>query len=367
MARRTKTRKTYAFITPPSDRDDPRYVVFREPDTGDDSVQLPGGTVDLGESLDDAVLREAFEETGLTPLRIAARLGVTIRTKRGRTLPIEDYYYHLIWDAPPAAPIPERWFHHEMTPSAGGPPIRFELWWADARVDSPLTGRFREFVPGLRATLGVQEPEPTPEPDPLDTADEPPVADAPPSPLVARDREVLWHPCSQQRDYDTLPPLPIATAEGSWLILDDGRRVLDAIASWWCKSLGHRHPVVMNAIRAQTEQLDHVILANTTHAGVVDLSERLLALANRETPAAVVGAGEATREARSGRGAPTPRRADPAWHFGKAMYASDGSTGIEIALKLALHAQQHLGHQERTTYAVLAGGYHGETTGALSV
>jgi adenosylmethionine-8-amino-7-oxononanoate aminotransferase len=123
----------------------------------------------------------------------------------------------------------------------------------------------------------------------------------------------------------------------------------------------------MNAIRAQTEQLDHVILANTTHAGVVDLSERLLALANRETPAAVVGAGEATREARSGRGAPTPRRADPAWHFGKAMYASDGSTGIEIALKLALHAQQHLGHQERTTYAVLAGGYHGETTGALSV
>lgn len=156
--------------------------------------------------------------------------------------------------------------------------------------------------------------------------------------LIDRDLASIWHPCSQMTDYQGFPPLPVASAAGCRLRLTDGREVLDAISSWWCKSLGHGHPAVTAAIAAQLGRFEHVILANTTSELVVGFAERLLAAANGTTAA-----------------------------FSKVFFADNGSTAVEVALKMALHWQQLAGRSRRIRYATLEGGYHGETVGALSV
>jgi adenosylmethionine-8-amino-7-oxononanoate aminotransferase len=170
--------------------------------------------------------------------------------------------------------------------------------------------------------------------------------------LAARDRAAFWHPCGQMRDYDDFPPLEIASASGSRLRLADGREILDAISSWWCKALGHGHPALLAALRAQADAFEHVITANTTSAPLVRLCERLLAAANGEGPAAW------------GPDAPAGRRPG---HFGKVFLADNGSTAVEIALKMALQAQAQRGQGQRTRFAALANGYHGETVATLSV
>jgi adenosylmethionine---8-amino-7-oxononanoate aminotransferase len=154
------------------------------------------------------------------------------------------------------------------------------------------------------------------------------------------------------RDYDAFPPLEIVGAAGSRMRLADGHEMLDAISSWWCKALGHGHPRLLAALRAQAEAFEHVITANTTSAALVRLCERLLAAANGLPPAAW------------GSGAPPGRHAG---HFGKVFLADSGSTAVEIALKMALAAQAHRGHPERTRFVAFENGYHGETVGALSV
>jgi len=170
--------------------------------------------------------------------------------------------------------------------------------------------------------------------------------------VVSRDLDVLWHPCSQMRDYQAFPPVEAVAARGSRLILADGRELIDAIASWWCKSLGHGHPHLRAALMAQATAFEHVILANTTNQPVVRLCERLLAAANGLDvqywgPQAAPG-----------------RRAG---HFSKVFFADNGSTGVEVALKMALQFQQQSGQPARTRLVSLANGYHGETAGALGV
>jgi adenosylmethionine-8-amino-7-oxononanoate aminotransferase len=167
------------------------------------------------------------------------------------------------------------------------------------------------------------------------------VSKPPASDLVARDLSVFWHPCSQMRDYQVFPPLEVVGAKGARLQLADGRQVLDAIASWWCKSLGHGHPRLLAALSAQAKAFEHVITANTTSEPLVRFCERILAAANR-----------------------APRA--PA-HFGKVFLADNGSTAVEIALKMALQAQAQRGAPQRTRFAAFENGYHGETAGALSV
>jgi adenosylmethionine-8-amino-7-oxononanoate aminotransferase len=154
------------------------------------------------------------------------------------------------------------------------------------------------------------------------------------------------------RDYDDFPPLEVVGARGCRLRLADGREILDAISSWWCKALGHGHPRLVAALREQAEAFEHVITANTTSAPLVRLCERLLAAANGSSSDAWGPA------ATSGR-APG--------HFGKVFLADNGSTAVEIALKMALQAQVQRGQRGRTRFAALANGYHGETVGALSV
>jgi adenosylmethionine---8-amino-7-oxononanoate aminotransferase len=170
---------------------------------------------------------------------------------------------------------------------------------------------------------------------------EAPEARPPARGLIERDLDVFWHPCSQMRDYREFPPLEIVGARGVRLRLADGREVLDAIASWWCKSLGHGHPRLIAALATQANAFEHVITANTTSEPLVRFCERILAAANGSAPGVN--------------------------HFGKVFLADNGSTAVEIALKMALQAQAQRGAPGRTRFAAFENAYHGETAGALSV
>lgn len=153
--------------------------------------------------------------------------------------------------------------------------------------------------------------------------------------LAQRDLEVVWHPCTQMQDHEDLPPIPIRRGQGVWLEDFDGRRYLDAISSWWVNLFGHANPRINAAVAEQLESLEHVILAGFTHEPVVRLSERLVELA------------------------PPGLR--------HCFYASDGSSAVEIALKMSFHYWQNVGRRQRTHFICLANSYHGETLGALSV
>jgi adenosylmethionine-8-amino-7-oxononanoate aminotransferase len=152
---------------------------------------------------------------------------------------------------------------------------------------------------------------------------------------LARSRAAVWHPCTQMKVHETLPLVPLARGEGAWLYDFDGRRYLDAVSSWWVNLFGHAHPRIVEAIERQARGLPHAMLAGFTHAPVVELSERLRALA----PGGL----------------------------GHAFYASDGASATEIALKMSFHYWRNRGHADRRGFIALAGGYHGETLGALSV
>jgi adenosylmethionine-8-amino-7-oxononanoate aminotransferase len=152
---------------------------------------------------------------------------------------------------------------------------------------------------------------------------------------TARSLAAVWHPCTQMKAHadGAAPLVPIAAADGPWLIDADGHRLLDGISSWWVNLFGHGHPMIRAALHDQVDRLDHVMLAGLTHAPVVELSERLGKLTG----------------------------------LGHAFYASDGASATEIALKMSAHYWRNVGRPEKNRFAGVAGGYHGETAGALSV
>jgi adenosylmethionine---8-amino-7-oxononanoate aminotransferase len=158
----------------------------------------------------------------------------------------------------------------------------------------------------------------------------------------SRDLAVLWHPCTQMREHpDALPLLPVARGEGAWLIGHDGRRTLDGVSSWWTNLHGHAEPRIAEAISRQARTLEQVILAGFSHAPAVELAERLLEVAPRQTGCAPLA---------------------------KVFYADNGSSGVEVALKMAFHWYRNRGDEpRRTKFIALANSYHGETVGALSV
>ncbi|MGL5741318.1 MAG: adenosylmethionine--8-amino-7-oxononanoate transaminase [Legionella sp.] len=150
--------------------------------------------------------------------------------------------------------------------------------------------------------------------------------------LIDRDLQHVWHPCTQMKDFESYPPLIIDKAQGSYLYTDKGP-LIDAISSWWCKSIGHGHPAVIAAIQAQLKQFEHVIAANTTHPLLVELAEALTQITKKQ-------------------------------HI---FFASDGSSAVEIAMKLAIHANQIKGLANKNKFIALKNSYHGETLGAMSI
>ncbi len=152
--------------------------------------------------------------------------------------------------------------------------------------------------------------------------------------IAQRDLDVLWHPCTQMKDHEFLPMIPIRSAEGVWLEDFDGNKYIDAISSWWVNIFGHVNPYISGKIKEQLDTLEHVILAGFTHEPVVKLSERLIQL--------------------------TPKGLD------RCFYADNGSSAVEVALKMSYHTHKNRG-LEKPLFVSLTNSYHGETLGALSV
>jgi len=153
--------------------------------------------------------------------------------------------------------------------------------------------------------------------------------------LVKRDLSVLWHPCTQMKDHEWLPVIPIRSGKGVWLEDFEGKYYLDAISSWWVNLFGHCNPRINAALTRQLETLEHVLLAGFTHEAVTTLSERLVEI--------------------------TPSGLD------RCFYADNGSSAVEAALKMSFHTWLNQGRSGKTRFVTLENSYHGETLGALAV
>jgi len=153
--------------------------------------------------------------------------------------------------------------------------------------------------------------------------------------ITQRDLNVLWHPCTQMKDHETLPLVPIKRGEGVWLEDFNGKRYLDAVSSWWVNLFGHTNARINAAIVDQLERLEHVLLAGFSHEPVVALAERLVQCAPEG--------------------------------LNKVFFADNGSSGIEVAIKMSFHYWRNVGHRAKTKFIALSNSYHGETLGALAV
>ena len=154
-----------------------------------------------------------------------------------------------------------------------------------------------------------------------------------PQNIVARDRAFVWHPYTPLAG--GADPLPVVSAKGEFLHLADGRTLIDAISSWWTILHGHRHPPLVAALTAAAQKLDHVLFAGVTHAPGVELAEAMLAAAP--------------------------------WTGGRVFYSDNGSTAVEVALKMAYQFWCHRGEPDRTLFVGFENGYHGDTFGAMAV
>ncbi len=153
---------------------------------------------------------------------------------------------------------------------------------------------------------------------------------------IMRERDLanIWHPCSQMKDYETLPFIPIKSGKGAYLYDFDSNKYLDAISSWWVNLFGHSNSYINEKIKEQLETLEHVIFAGFTHESGIRLAERLIDI--------------------------TPK------DLKKVFFADNGSSAVEIALKMSFQYYKNRG-EIRDIFISLENSYHGETMGALAV
>ena len=152
--------------------------------------------------------------------------------------------------------------------------------------------------------------------------------------MIEEDLQHIWHPCTQMKDHETLPLIPIKSGKGVYLFDFEGNRYIDAISSWWVNIFGHANPKINEKVKKQLDTLEHVILAGFTHEPAVTLAKRLVAL--------------------------TPEGLQ------KVFFADNGSSAVEVALKMSYHYHRNRG-ENRSLFLSLTNSYHGETLGALSV
>ncbi|WP_207707097.1 adenosylmethionine--8-amino-7-oxononanoate transaminase [Heliorestis acidaminivorans] len=153
--------------------------------------------------------------------------------------------------------------------------------------------------------------------------------------LQKKDLQYIWHPCSQMKDYEEFPPIVIDRGEGPYLYDLTGRSYLDAVSSWWVNLFGHSNPRINEAVKKQLDKLEHVIFANFSHQPAIELAEKIVNI----TPAGL----------------------------NKVFFADNGSSAVEVAMKLSFQYHQQTGRGEKTRFVALTDAYHGETLGALSV
>ena len=152
---------------------------------------------------------------------------------------------------------------------------------------------------------------------------------------VEKDLKYIWHPCSQMKDYEELNPIVIEKGEGVWLYDIDGNRYLDCISSWWTNTLGHSNKRINEAIKKQIDSIEHVIFANFSNKPAIELAEKLVEI--------------------------TPDK------LTKVFFSDNGSSAVEIALKMSFHYNMQKGNTKKRRFVALSDAYHGETLGALSV
>ncbi len=151
--------------------------------------------------------------------------------------------------------------------------------------------------------------------------------------LLEKDSLYVWHPFTQAA---TAPkPLEVVSADGPYLQLADGRRILDVISSWWTNLHGHSHPKIAKAIGAQAAQLDHVIFAGCTHPLAVELAQKIIEIAPQG--------------------------------LSRVFYSDNGSTSVEVGLKMAFQYWQNKNRPHKKEFVSLEHAYHGDTIGAMSV
>ena len=153
--------------------------------------------------------------------------------------------------------------------------------------------------------------------------------------LEEKDLKYIWHPCSQMKDYEELPPIIIDRGKGIYLYDKDGKEYIDIVSSWWCNLLGHCNEKINANIKAQLDRLEHVIFANFSHEGAIKLCEELIKIIPKGLT--------------------------------KFNFSDNGSSSVEAALKMAFQYQHQIGNTKRTRFMCFTDGYHGETIGALSV
>ena len=149
------------------------------------------------------------------------------------------------------------------------------------------------------------------------------------------DLKYIWHPCSQMKDYETLPPIVIERGEGINLYDVNGKCYKDVISSWWCNLLGHCNPRISGAIKKQADTLEHVIFANFTHKTAITLCHKLMEVLPKG--------------------------------LCKFNFADNGSAAIEMSLKMSFQYHYQTGNPQKKRFMALSDAYHGETLGALAV
>ena len=149
------------------------------------------------------------------------------------------------------------------------------------------------------------------------------------------DLKYIWHPCSQMKDYETLPPIVVERASGINLYDTEGNCYKDIVSSWWGNLLGHCNPRINQAIKNQLDKLEHVIFANFTHKTAITLCQKLVEVLPKG--------------------------------LCKFNFADNGSAAVEMAMKMSFQYHQQVGNTHKKRFMALTDAYHGETIGALSV
>ena len=153
--------------------------------------------------------------------------------------------------------------------------------------------------------------------------------------LVKKDIKYIWHPFTQMKDYETESPIIIDRGKGIYIWDLEGNRYIDAISSWWVNTLGHSHPRLNEVLKKQVDKIEHVLLAGFSHVPAIELAEKLIQI--------------------------TPKQ------LTKVFYSDNGSTAVEVALKMAYQYCQQIGQTKRKKFIALKNSYHGDTIGAVSV
>lgn len=152
---------------------------------------------------------------------------------------------------------------------------------------------------------------------------------------IKRDLAVNWHPYTQMKECETLSPIMVDRVEGIKIYDDQGSWYYDTISSWWCNIHGHRHPDIMEAIKKQTESIDHVLFAGFSHKPAIELAEKLIDISPGD--------------------------------LSRVFYSDNGSTAVEVAMKMAVQYWQNIGVEGKNKFVSLDQAYHGDTIGTMGV